>query len=77
MVFLELRSLGTTPAPWKQPLSKDLLFSVYWKGLEDRRHGGVSILQCETFLSSQFPVKQDHGDFAVVVDDDDRVRCSL
>ena len=25
------------------------LFSVYWKELEDRRHG-VSILQCETFF---------------------------
>lgn len=53
------------------------LFSAFWKELEDRRHGGVSVLQCETFLSSQLPVKQDHGDFAVVVVDDDKVGCYL
>ena len=48
------------------------------KGKEEEwgRIGARFGRQCETFLSSQFPVKQDHGDFAVV-DDDDRVRCSL
>ena len=34
-----------------------------------------TLLQCETFLSSQFPVK--HGDFAIVDDDDDKVGCYL